>query len=263
MKRTTQEQQTEYKPTEDDITSDSLHVVMYYSLKQCLSFLNTRTVHKQQVAVTGCSLEELGSFTGSQNTENGDDMTHSGLYWNDFIQCHILLKTRENEDRVFESATEDRLQTRTKPDYITLDQWNSSFCKSKRTANGQLKIGFKLLAYRIKYPMERIPINVELGAGSGVSHLCDITMCINPDHMDVLLTHQQNMDRQRCLGVTLVVYNDVIVAETPCIHTRNNDVKGTCCRRIHIVYINDWGAQVISKQYTDKISESQSNSATE
>jgi hypothetical protein len=258
-----QQLQQQYRPTKEDHTEDLLHVVMYYSVEQCKIFLNSRNVDKQQLAITGCNLGELVTFTGTQSDDNINDMTHSGLYWSDFIQCHCLLGTQKNEDGLYAPATEERYQTKTQPDFLTTNQWFSDLWIKKKTSIGQLKIQFKLLAYRIKYPMERVVSNIELGAGHGVSHLCDVAMCVNPDHMDVSLVHQLNMDRQRCLGVTLLVYNDVIVGEKPCIHTRNGDIKGTCCRRVHVVYINDWGALVVSKQYKDKMSSESQSSNTQ
>jgi hypothetical protein len=125
-----------------------------------------------------------------------------------------------------------------------LDDWQWESLKnialdSPRVTRGvQIKLPCHHLAYlacrRDGDPV--IPSNV--GSGASISHLCDQDGCIRGEHLEVTERHVDNLERQRCIGVTLIVYLDVIVHEIPCNHGRgenNVDKIASSCRKIRII----------------------------
>lgn len=57
-----------------------------------------------------------------------------------------------------------------------------------------------------------------LGLGSSISHQCDSLGCVRVEHLERPSGHKKNMDRQRCLGVRLIVFMGEIVEDCPCPH---------------------------------------------
>lgn len=220
---------SEYEPSQEVESEEEdvgLHPVMYYSPQQCIRFLHDRQTTERISKLVGCTEQELRSFSGTQ-TQRDVDITHDGDYWADWVTCHIS------------KPTEPRIQTREKPDLLGEKEWTNWRFK---TRNGQVRILEHVVACRAQYGDLQIPD--KLGEGAGVSHLCDTDRCIRKEHMDSLLLHKKNMDRQRCLGMTLIVYEDTIVQEEPCIHAQDNDL---CCRRVRVIILNDWAVKCIKK----------------
>lgn len=81
-----------------------------------------------------------------------------------------------------------------------------------------------------------------LGSGSSVSHLCDRIGCIKLEHLEISSQHQENLTRQRCQGLTLVIADVLgapqILTINPCVHgIRLGGVKGTC-RKLRLVTLD-------------------------
>lgn len=220
---------------------DDVHHVMYYSPMQCKNLLDKVEYKSDTSNLHGCTIDDLRNLRGieflsvdldsdSPDTEVtiSPQGTKQGLYWASWIECKLLV------------TNNDRLQPRDFiPAYLDPDLWptwkHRTMNKGERT--NQVKIPMATATYRVKYPNDIIPKN--LGKGSSISHLCD-KKCINPDHIAQGFVHQDNMDRQRCLGMTLLVVKDTIVQEIPCIHP-------TCCTRIRVLYLNDSAIDYIKK----------------
>lgn len=177
----------------------------------------------------GCSVRELKSYT---TTGLGD--VKNGQHWANWVCC----KKRTTVD--------ERIQTRLKPAGLNDIVWKTWDCRTKTIKNkgqpneytqyGQVKLIYTTVTYRVKYPNDIIP--AVLGQGNSISHLCDTAGCINPDHIAPGFVHQQNMDRQRCEGLTLLVDETCIIQEFPCRHT-------PCCTRIKVLKLNDYAVQSI------------------
>lgn len=82
--------------------------------------------------------------------------------------------------------------------------------------------------------VDQNPIPANCGSGGSVGHDCDQGGCVTSDHLRPELQHVDNLSRQRCLGVQLLVLGRIIVAERPCAHIRDGDIA-TCCRKLQII----------------------------
>jgi len=81
------------------------------------------------------------------------------------------------------------------------------------------------------------------------SHLCSVKGCFNPHHL-LYETHQANMDRQRCSGLILTMFQDYkldsssiarnfVIDSTYCPHSRLVSSKlAACCRRLTLVKLD-------------------------
>lgn len=100
--------------------------------------------------------------------------------------------------------------------------------RSKKIA----RLGTHHLAYNAKVARAKSagidlePLPLDVGSGSSVSHLCDNPKCANPAHLEVALAHRDNMARQRCSGVTLVVVSGVIIEVDHCPHYEVDEEDG-------------------------------------
>lgn len=99
---------------------------------------------------------------------------------------------------------------------------------------------FRVQAHHVAYisrdAAATIPSNC--GAGGSISHLCDIKRCVNPRHLEATPSHRENMDRQRCGGVTLIVFENMILKDLACAHGYGGDAQKiieTSCIGITIV----------------------------
>lgn len=122
--------------------------------------------------------------------------------------------------------------------------------KGLTTSNGQVKIPCHHLTFRSLHPGVSIPAN--MGHGSSMSHLCDTTGCIRGGHLQLAQQHIENMERQRCHGVTLIAAADLIIHEIPCSHgTGGNtaDQIATSCRKIRMVWLPDASVDALIDNY--------------
>jgi hypothetical protein len=108
------------------------------------------------------------------------------------------------------------------------------------SSNGQVKLPCHHLAYLASNPSVTIP--GDMGSGSSMSHLCDTGGCIRGEHLELVTHHVENMNRQRCHGVTLIVALDLVLHEIPCSHAVGDTMAekiSSCCRKIRVIRIPD------------------------
>jgi len=72
------------------------------------------------------------------------------------------------------------------------------------------------IAYNADPRREAAPLPLNVGAGGSVSHPCDERGCIA--HLESTPVHGDNMDKQRCKGITLICFKGFIIQEVPCAH---------------------------------------------
>lgn len=102
----------------------------------------------------------------------------------------------------------------------------------------QLKLWTHHVAFATTSP-EKLPEN--LGRGSSIDHLCGGKACCNPAHLTVALEHKSNCARIGCQGITLLAYNQNIVAEYPCPHSEEGSLEykiKTSCLKITVLTIS-------------------------
>jgi hypothetical protein len=87
-----------------------------------------------------------------------------------------------------------------------------------------LRAGVHHVAYAAHPARAEAPIPENAGAGGSISHNCDTQGCCKIQHLEATPKHQDNMDRQRCSGVTLITYKGVIVQEIPCAHGKTTSL---------------------------------------
>jgi hypothetical protein len=87
------------------------------------------------------------------------------------------------------------------------------------------------------------------GRGGSLSHLCD-NYCSDSRHIKWEGEHSANMDRQRCLGVTIVYSLDQIFAVALCPHS--GDVLEECCRKFKLIKLDDVLATAMEQYSKDK-----------
>jgi hypothetical protein len=117
---------------------------------------------------------------------------------------------------------------------MSKDRWDR--LKHLANANGQVKIPVHHLMFRATHPDIAIPDN--MGQGASMSHLCDRRECVRSEHLELTEHHVDNLERQRCTGVILIVAADVIVHEVPCPHSvgeTNARRIDSSCRKIRMV----------------------------
>lgn len=120
--------------------------------------------------------------------------------------------------------------------HLPIERWE--VLKGLATSNGQVKIPCHHLAFRVSEPGVSIPAN--MGHGSSMSHLCDQRGCIRGEHLQLTNHHVENLERQRCTGVTLIVALDMIIHEIPCSHGRGDNISdkvSTSCRKLRMVWL--------------------------
>lgn len=121
--------------------------------------------------------------------------------------------------------------------------------KAKRR---QLKLHVHHVGYLINSDFEacKFPVVKKVGAGSSISHLCDQRSCARPTHIEVAEHHISNMDRQRCPGVTLLIFNNTIIQETPCAHSGQGTLQmrlQASCRKIFTRELTSSAAQFVAE----------------
>lgn len=92
-----------------------------------------------------------------------------------------------------------------------------------------------------------------LGMGSSISHLCDTAGCISVDHLEYVPAHVTNLNRQRCLGVTLIVSLDLIIHEVPCQHGVGDTVEArisSSCRKLRMVQLPPYSVTALFENHT-------------
>lgn len=95
-----------------------------------------------------------------------------------------------------------------------------SFPSKPDSPDAIVKISRHLLAYSAGRKEDDPLIPLTLGKGASISHYCDTRSCIEKSHLVVEGAHRDNLIRQRCKGVQIVVstWNRRILHEEPCVH---------------------------------------------
>lgn len=109
------------------------------------------------------------------------------------------------------------------------------------STGGKFNMPVHHLAYtvrRFEEPTVGLPeLPADLGAGMAVAHLCDRKTCCKVQH-SYLLSQVLNMDMQRCLGVTLLVKDGVILQTQQCPHFKadaSGQVLQPSCAKAQVV----------------------------
>jgi hypothetical protein len=127
--------------------------------------------------------------------------------------------------------------------------------KNLASTNGQVKIPLHHLAFRFQNPGVQLPAN--LGHGASISHLCDRHGCVRPEHLELTIQHANNLERQRCMGVALVVGADVIIHEVPCPHgvglTSEARINSSC-RKLRMIWLPSASLDHLFKVHEDMLS---------
>jgi len=136
--------------------------------------------------------------------------------------------------------------------HLSSQRWEE--LKGLTNSNGQVKIPCHHLAFLASDAGEvGIPANV--GHGASLSHLCDSRGCIRDGHMELALQHVDNLERQRCSGVTLIVAADLIIHEVPCAHGHGyGDLTLAImrsCRKLRMVWLPDVSINALVANYHD------------
>jgi hypothetical protein len=175
---------------------------------------------------------------------------HSGRFWSDWVTCYVV-----NLDA---SSGHPRWQIRLRAHSGSIPSADSAGGRLRgllsaaswdalQRAPAQVKVPCHHLAVRASGAHPELPN--DLGHGSSISHLCDRTGCIRKDHLEVEEVHETNLVRQRCRGVTLVVYNHTIVCEVPCPHDAIGAVMAipfaASCRKLSVLSLGDREATTI------------------
>lgn len=166
--------------------------------------------------------------------ENRVDPTRLGRWYLDHLSCELVRSSST-------AICHPRWQVR-------LDGGPSSVAGALRVALSdgawqalsRLTNYAKIMAHHIAYNADSrrvaAPIPLNVGAGGSISHLCDEVGCVKQSHLESTPVHRDNMDRQRCRGILLLVFRDVIVEETPCSHGRGRggslalDILASCTK---------------------------------
>lgn len=126
--------------------------------------------------------------------------------------------------------------------------------KQIANSNGQVKIPLHHLVYRTHNTGVGLPAN--LGRGASISHLCDRVGCVRPEHLELTARHVANLDRQRCVGVTLIVGADIIVHEVPCPHGVGGTTEAliqSSCRKLRMIWLPNASIDHLFKVYLDML----------
>jgi hypothetical protein len=170
--------------------------------------------------LVGCSINQLKKFKCGLDNDNKKD---GGRYWYNWVLC------RERTNSFKKCSVSE------KPELLTTLQWKSWKDNNIRTKrDGKVLISRHHLAIRLQYPNVVLPKKLG-GKNGGVSHLCDNTKCFRKNHVDYNINQQFNIDRKSCMGMELLISNNIIVQAKPCQHTTNG---GLCCRRIKVNILN-------------------------
>ena len=112
------------------------------------------------------------------------------------------------------------------------------------TEGRQVKLQAHHVAYNATRQQGHVPIPLNSGQGGSISHFCDVSGCVKPNHLGATPQHVDNMARQRCKGVVLVVLGGEIIAEKLCSHASDpiipaqTDDTLLCCRRLDLVFVD-------------------------
>lgn len=143
----------------------------------------------QPDVLAGSSIDCLKRLTNPLHPEL------TGQDWLDLLAC----ETKQGKQQ----SSHQRWQPRT-------DHRGNSF-----PDGAQMKVFTHVLSFAA-HNDEPLPEN--LGKGSSIDHRCGQQGCSRVEHLALAHEHRDNVARIGCLGVTLIVANDVIIWMFPCPH---------------------------------------------
>jgi len=120
---------------------------------------------------------------------------------------------------------------------------------------GQVKL-FCHIAYAASALMVTANLPLNNGHGGSVSHHCDEIGCTTPEHLSTAVFHVDNLARQRCLGVMLIIYNNYILVERPCSHGLGGSPSArlrSSCRKVEVVCLSDSAAVRVCRLFGDML----------
>ena len=163
-------------------------------------------------------------------------LTHTGKHWLEWATCTMI---RSNAAQVFNRLQLD-VSVEKKPTVVRQAIWDALFegVQERRPNTPSTRVQ-TFMAHHIGWAVRKEggPLLDTAGRGGSVSHRCDAGECITPTHLVFTAQHRDNLARQRCPGLTLIVFNKVIIQESPCIHDSNPaDVERMdTCRHITVI----------------------------
>jgi hypothetical protein len=121
-----------------------------------------------------------------------------------------------------------------------------------------LKVEAHHVAYNADDRRVTAPLPLNVGAGGSLSHLCDECGCVKPPHLEATPVHKDNMNRQRCLGIVLLYFQDTIVKEIPCKHgiERGSDLESgilASCTKVRLIEIDAADFVVMQSLYINPL----------
>jgi len=189
--------------------------------------------------ITGGSIVNLAPISGNA--------PRSGNWYKEWVKCKVIrldlegghprwqprIKNKEGVTPTSHTALGRLIKKR-----LTKESWSA--LKVIAGSKGQLKLPCHHLAYLAAKSGSQIPD--DMGSGSSLSHLCDVKGCIRGEHLELTTEHVDNLVRQRCHGVTLLVAYDFILHEIPCGHASGDTLLEkveSSCRKLRVVNIPD------------------------
>jgi hypothetical protein len=233
---------TQFLNALSDVEVDSLYDVMWQNLSG----------KSQVVQVTGCTAEGLAQLRGNDLAT----FCPAGPFWVDWARCDLVgLATTDGGHPRWQPRVKTAASGLTPASLTSLGQQVKSVLteahwEQLKQNGSQAKIQCHHLAVRCSTGHPLLP--ALLGAGSSVSHLCDQLGCARPEHLEISASHIDNLSRQRCRGVTLMVYDGVITYVIPCTHGSlsgsvgqlEEEIMGSC-REVDVHVIPETAAQAI------------------
>lgn len=134
------------------------------------------------------------------------------------------------------------------------DEWNALV--GLGGVGGQVKLFCHHIAYAASASMVTASLPLNNGHGGSVSHHCDEIGCTSPEHLSTAVFHVDNLARQRCLGVMLIIYNNHILVERPCSHGVGSTLSAclrSSCRKVEIVCLPDLAAVRVCQLFGDML----------
>jgi len=155
--------------------------------------------------------------------------THRGQWWMDWAEC-CLFFPKDAPIPLTPPTADQMLQLGRCPIGV-----RSSIFNEWKGSSHVVKLYPYHVAFRQAHGGTLLPNDV--GRGSSVSHFCDTSGCTRRDHLALTPRHRENMERQRCQGVTLITFNGIIIQESPCAHADAGDFSQSC-RKLNVMSLD-------------------------
>lgn len=183
-----------------------------------------------------------------------DGSTHPGSWWIDLCKCELVGGSDVKDHPRWQVDIEAR---GSKAVVLEVEKALSveRLADFKALASAGAKKMVKLQAHHVALSADlsrrdTAPLPLNAGSGGSISHLCDRTGCVRVCHLEITPIHKKNLDRQRCRGPKLVVFQGVIVQEEPCAHAQvglspEARLSNSCLAHVNIVELTDGGAYAV------------------